>query len=309
MKKSICLLVMLAMSIAAILGGCSGKQQPASQQERLQVYTSIYPMYDFAKKIGGDTMDIVNIVPAGSEPHDWEPSPKDIASITKADVFIYNGTGMEPWVEKLKTTIKGNTPVMVEASAGLPLLEGSNEHEEEDGEELAFDPHVWLNPIHAKAQMQKIRDAFIGVDASRKEYYEEQYNTYAAQCDALDKKYRDTLSRYSNKNMVVAHQAFGYLADAYGLVQVPIEGLNAEAEPSPAKMVEISKFAKENNVKVIFFEELISPKVAEIIAREVGAKTQMLNPLEGLKEEDIKAGKDYFSVMEDNLKALDEALK
>ena len=153
------------------------------------------------------------------------------------------------------------------------------------------------------------RRFYVKADPDNKDYYEENYKTYAAAFDKLDRKYKDTLSALPNKSIVVSHEAFGYLCDAYGLTQMGIEGLSPDSEPDPARMAEIIDYVKENHVRVIFFEELASPKVAETIARETGAGIRVLNPLEGLSDEEIKGGADYFSVMEDNLKQLEAALQ
>ncbi|PKM51211.1 MAG: ABC transporter substrate-binding protein [Firmicutes bacterium HGW-Firmicutes-7] len=313
-------LLFILVLVLVLVTGCGGKatKEGIVQNDKITVYTSFYAMYDFANKIGGDKINLINLVPSGTEPHDWEPTPNDIVKLEKADVFIYNGVGMEHWVEKVLESIDNEQLIAVETTRGLKLLEGGDVHEEEeddedeeeeDHEDLKYDPHVWLNPMLAKQQMAAIKEAFIEADPSNKEFYENNYINYASKLDELFEEFTSTLSKLENKDIIVAHQAYGYLCDAFGLNQVPIEGLNADAEPSPARMVEIIKFAQENDIKVIFFEELVSPKVAETIAKEIGAETAVLSPIEGLIEEDILAGKEYFSVMRDNLEALKQALK
>lgn len=309
---------LISLLVFGMLTGCGSnpkntvekdESQEAAEQ-KLLVCTSFYPMYDFAKKIGGDQIRLVNLVPSGTEPHDWEPSPQDLANLEKADLFIYNGSGMEPWAEKILGALQNDKLTVVEASQGIDLLEGNHAHpEEEVEEENPYDPHVWLSPMKAKAEMKAIKDAFIQADPNNKAMYEANYQTYAAKFDALDQEFKDTLSPLPNKNIVVAHQAFGYLCADYGLKQVAIEGLSADAEPDPARMAEIIDFAKANSVKVIFFEELVSPKVAESIASAIGATTAVLNPLEGLNDQQLQAGSDYLSVMRENLQALKTALQ
>lgn len=306
MKKFITKIMFVVLTMA-VLSGCTAKtsvDKNPTEDKKISVYTSFYVMYDLAKKIGGDKINLTNLVPAGTEPHDWEPTPTDVANIEKSNVLIYNGAGMESWMDKILETINNDKLIAVETSKDLKLLD--NVHEDED---LKYDPHVWLNPMLAKKQMESIKNALVEADPANKDYYETNYNNNAKKFDDLDKEFKDTIDKFQKKDIVVAHQAFGYLCDAYGLKQVAIEGLNAESEPTPAKMAEVTKFAKENNVKYIFFEELISPKVSETIAKEIGAKTEVLNPLEGLEEEDIKAGKEYFSVMRENLEALKKALE
>ncbi len=319
MKKIASLLLSL-MLVISLLGGCTPTPSTPSVNpsensgitEKLSVYASFYPMYDFALKVGGDKIEIANMVPAGTEPHDWEPTASDITNLEKADVFIYNGADMEHWVDKVLESLQNKDLIAAEASQGLTLLEGHHDEEEDENaeeEEEHHDPHVWLSPIKAKREMENIKNAFIQADADNKDYYEANYEKYAAEFDKLDKEFKDTLSVLPNKDIIVAHQAFGYLCADYGLNQIPIEGLSPDSEPDPARMAEIIKFAKEHNVKIIFFEELVSPKVAETIANTIGAKTDMLNPIEGLSDEQLAAGDDYFSAMRQNLQSLKAALQ
>lgn len=310
LMNSIVLVLVLVM-----VSGCGSKveNEEIFENGKITVYTSFYAMHDFANKIGGDKINLINLVPTGMEPHDWEPSPNDIVKLEKADVFIYNGAGMEHWVGKVLESVDSERLVVVETAKGLKLLEGIDDHEEDlkekDDEELKYDPHVWLNPMLAKQQMEAIKEAFVLADPSNKEFYENNYTDYAEELDELFEEFTSTLSAFEHRDIIVAHQAYGYLCDAFDLNQIPIEGLNADAEPSPSRMAEIIEFAKEKDIKVIFFEEMVSPKVAETIAEEIGAQTAVLSPLEGLKEADIAAGKEYFSVMRENLEALKQALR
>lgn len=287
-------IVPAVLALLIFISGC-GKTEKETDNNKIKVSASFYIMYDFAKKIGGDKADVSLMIPAGIEPHDWEPSTSDILSLEKADIFVCNGAGMEPWSQDILLSLQNKTLKTVEASQGIASI-GS-------------DPHVWLDPKCAKAELLNIKNAFAEADPASASYYGENYNIYAAAFDALDKEYRDTLSALPVRDIVVAHQAFSYLCSAYGLNQVAIEGISAEAEPTPARMAEIVTFVKENGIKVIFFEELISPKVAEAIARETGARTAVLNPIEGLSSEAVAAGEDYFSVMRKNLAELKAALE
>ncbi len=298
--KALCVLVVLSL---AVLAGCGAKTETGpAEGKKISVYTSFYAMYDLTNKVGGDKIQLTNLVPGGTEPHDWEPTPNDIANLEKADVLVYNGAGMEHWLDKILGSLKNKKLIAVDTSKELKLMENTDEDED-----LQYDPHVWLNPMNAKKQMEVIKNALVSADPGNKDSYEKNYSENAKKFDDLDKEFKDATSKFTQKNIVVAHQAFGYICEAYGLKQVAIEGLSADAEPSPARMAEITKFVKDNNVKYIFYEELISPKVAETIAKETGAETAVLNPIEGLEEEDIKAGKEYFSVMRENLEALKKA--
>ena len=298
----------------SLLTGCGTQPaDTAAGDGRLRVLTSFYPMYDFACKIGGDCIDVTNMVPSGTEPHDWEPSTNDLKSLEKADVFIYNGADMEPWADDLLVS-RSDTLHVVEASENVELRttdgehEHAHEHEGADHHHGDFDPHVWLDPENAKIEMEAIRDALCAADPENSTVFQSNYEKYAAELDVLDAEFREKLAPLPNRTIVVAHEAFGYLCDAYGLTQVGIEGLSPDSEPDPGRMAEVIDFVRDHSISTIFFEELVSPKVAEAIASETGAQAKMLSPLEGLSDEQTAAGADYFSVMHDNLAALMEAL-
>ena len=340
MKKRFYMVSALAATAALSLGTAvyaADNDTSDSSDQKLKVMASFYPMYDFAVKVGGDKVEVTNMVPAGTEPHDWEPAATDIKDLEDADVFIYNGAGMEHWTEDVLDSLENKDLKVVEASKGLELLEGKEEEDEEDSSEtsdtseadsseadtseadtsetdtsnedkIVYDPHVWLSPLNAKTEMENIKDALVEADPDNKDYYEANFETYAEKFDQLDADYKEGLADTKSKDLITSHEAFGYLCKEYGLNQVGIEGLSADSEPDAARMDEIIKFAKENNVKTIFFEELVSPKVSETIASEIGADTAVLNPLEGLSDEELANGEDYFSVMESNLNTLEDAL-
>lgn len=261
----------------SLLTGCGTQPaDTAAGDGRLRVLTSFYPMYDFACKIGGDCIDVTNMVPSGTEPHDWEPSTNDLKNLEKADVFIYNGADMEPWADDLLVS-RSDTLRVVEASENVELRttdgehEHAHEHEDADHHHGDFDPHVWLDPENAKIEMEAIRDALCAADPENSTVFQSNYEKYAAELDALDAEFREKLAPLPNRTIVVAHEAFGYLCDAYGLTQVGIEGLSPDSEPDPGRMAEVIDFVREHSISTIFFEELVSPKVAEAIASETGA--------------------------------------
>nr|WP_319487316.1 metal ABC transporter substrate-binding protein [uncultured Caproiciproducens sp.] len=324
MKKLVSVILVCIMALGVFTACKSGSEQTQAKTEssanqsssesaiqttggkKLKVYTSFYAMYDFTKKVGGDKIDVTNLVPAGTEPHDWEPATTDVVNLEKADILVYNGASMESWVEKVLGSLQNKNLTAVEASKGLDLMAG---HAEEGEETTKYDPHVWLSPENAKKEMENIKNALVQADAANKNTYESNYEKYAAQFDELDQEYKTAATSFTSKDIIVAHQAFGYLCKAYGLNQIAIEGLTADSEPDPARMSEIIKFAKEHKVKTIFFEDLVSPKVAETIAKAVGAKTATFNPLEGLTDEEQSKGLEYVSVMKQNLQTLKDALK
>lgn len=313
-NKILSLCIGIFMLVA--LNGCSKEsiQDNKSKEDKIIVYSSFYPMYDFTKNIGKDKIELKTIVPSGVEAHDWEPSAKLITQMKDADVIVYNGLEIEPWVDKLVSAIDNDKLVVVEASKGVNLLKGDEHTEEREvkGKEHPhgeYDPHVWLDPINAIKQSENIKDALIKVDGKNKDFYESNYKEFSNKLKALDNKYKNGLTNLKTNEIVVAHSAFGYLTNRYGLKQIAVSGLSPQEEPSVTKMAEITKIAKEHQLKYIFFETLTNPKLAQVLAKEVGAKTAVLNPIEGLTKEDIKSERDYISIMEENLDTLKRALK
>ncbi|KLU55025.1 hypothetical protein EL84_23310 [Paenibacillus sp. VT-400] len=365
----------LLFSLTLIVAGCgqksasdantasTGTSVPVeTETAKLNVQVSFYPMYEFTKNVAGDLADVHTLVPAGTEPHDWEPTPQDIASIEEADVLVYNGAGMESWIDQVTGSLSNASLIQVEASKGINLLEGG-EHEHHHGESEAtehdhdhdhaneatteahdhdhadeataeehdhdhdaeaeaeaeaeaghdhdhggLDPHVWLSPALAVKEVRNIEAGLAQAAPEHAEQFKQNADAYIAQLESLDQDFKAAVTDSKRKDFITQHAAFGYLAKEYGLQQVPIAGLSPEQEPSAAQMASVIDFAKEHQVKMIFFETLVSSKVSETIASEVGAKTAVLNPIEGLTEEEIAAGMDYISVMRQNLEALKLAL-
>lgn len=288
----------LLLSCCALFAS-GGREQ--NDSGKLSVVASFYPMYDFASKIGGDLVEVYNLVPSGTEPHDWEPSTRDIVRLENADVLIYSGAGMEHWVSDVLSSLQNKELTVCEASDGVELISIDSHG--------SVDPHVWLDPENAIIELTNIAKAFSAADPENSAYYEAQLEKWAGEFKALDEEFKERLSAVSRRDFVVSHEAFGYLASAYDLEQVGIEGIEPDSEPDPARMAAIEDYVKNNNVKVIFSEELVSEKVASSIARATGAELLTINPLEGISEEELSAGADYLSVMRDNLDSLVYALE
>lgn len=304
-----------AFVLSSVIVGCSKQEEPQSsekQEKSLKVVTTFYPMYDFTKNVVGSNGKVDVLVPTGTEPHDFEPSPKDMAKIEDADVFVYNSDAMETWVPKVLKSLDNKKIKVVEASKGISLMEGTaeeegDEHTDEEHEH-SVDPHVWLSPVLAQKEVANIKQAVIEADQTHKQDYEKNADQYIAKLNELDNLFRTTLDKAKRKDFVTQHAAFGYLAKEYGLTQVPIAGLSPDQEPSPARLAELQKYVKDNNIKVIYFEEVASPKVAKALADETGAKTVVLSPIEGITKEEQAKGQDYISYMRKNLDALKQSL-
>lgn len=286
-------------------GQAQQEENAGSAEGKLRVMASFYTMADFAEKIGGDRADITCMVPAGTEPHDWEPSTTDITGLERADVFIYNGAGMEHWAEDVTESLENKELLVVEASQGVKLhAEEEHDHEGHSHSHGGYDPHVWLDPHNAKLEMENIKNAFVQADPDNGAYYEANYDKWSKAAEELDRKYREALANFAGRQIVTAHEAYGYLCSAYGLEQVGIDGLSPDQEPNPKRMADIIDFVRENQIRAVFFEELSGSKTAETVAAETGIRLLALSPLEGLSGEELEAGEDYFSVMEKNLEQL-----
>lgn len=302
---------LMALLLPGVLGACSAGGIGGSDNGKPTAVTSFYPLYFFTAAIAGDRMEVRNLVPAGAEPHDWEPRPKDTAAIKNAQVFVYNGAGFEGWVDGVLDAARSKQRVDVEVTNGLQLLD-TPEHDEHEGEsgheeETEHDPHVWLDPVLAKQIAATIAAGLIQADPDGRSVYERNLATLQDRLDTLHKTFESGLANCERREIFTSHAAFEYLAKRYGLEQIAVQGLAPDAEPTPARIAEVSRDAKARGVTHIFFETLVSPRVAETIAREVGAWTLVLDPLEGLQEDEGKK-EDYFTVMEGNLANLRTAL-
>ncbi len=240
------LLVALSLVMILMAAGCSGEAQEDSGGG-LMVYASVYPLADFAEKIGGKHVNVILLVPPGVEPHDFEPTPRDLARLSRADVFIYNGIGFEAWIKKAREILDSERTVTVDASASLkPLYSGSGKGRQE------ADPHVWLDPVRAKKMAEAIRDALIKADPDHAADYRTNFDRLSRRFDELDRTFREIAENAEKREFVVSHSAFGYLADRYGLRQIAISGLSPSDEPGPKELKAVIEAAKRHRVKVIF---------------------------------------------------------
>ena len=245
---------------------------------------SFYPLAYAAEEVGDGRVDVSNLTPAGAEPHDLELSPQDVAAIREADLVLLLGRGFQP---QLEDAAGGGQKV-------LRLLDTPGLGLHPDG-----DPHVWLDPLRYAKIVERIGQALHGPAAAAR---------MQARLRGLDREYRTGLAHCERREIVTSHEAFGYLAERYGLEQVAITGLSPEVEPEPAKLQKVVELVQKRGVTTIYFETLVSPRIAETVARETGANTAVLNPIEGLTEDEISQGENYFSLMRTNLSTLREGL-
>ncbi|WP_188887529.1 metal ABC transporter substrate-binding protein [Paenibacillus radicis (ex Gao et al. 2016)] len=312
---------MLLAAFTLVIAACGSGSGGKIVEGKTNVVTTFYPLYYLASEIGGDKVNAVNLVPAGVEPHDWSPKSQDLDLASKAQLFLYNGAGLEGWTDNfLKGLSKKSKLVTAEMSKGISLIKGNpeEEHEGEEGEEhddhghshdLDVDPHTWVSPKSIMLMAENVKNSLVEVDPANKASYEDNYAALHAKLEALDQKFQAELSKTVKKDIVTSHQAFGYLARDYGLRQTAVMGLSPDAEPRAQDLLQIAKFVKENDIRYIFFEELVSPTLANTLASEAKVDTLVLNPIEGLTPEQEKRGDDYITLMEANLQNLIKALQ
>ncbi|WP_083684430.1 metal ABC transporter solute-binding protein, Zn/Mn family [Paenibacillus amylolyticus] len=315
-----------------VLSACGQDSSNSAKivEGKVNVVTTFYPVYAFTTAIGGEDANVINLLPTGVEPHDWTPKSQDIVNTSKAQLFLYNGAGLEGWVPNFLKSLNSDTQVKsVAVSEGVKLLtaEGDDghghgeEHEDEHAdehtdeatsEEVAdhhIDPHTWVSPKSAMIMAENIKNSLVEADPDHKAGYEQRYEELRTKLETLDQRFTDELANVPNNEIVVSHQAFGYLARDYGLTQHAIMGLSPDAEPTGQDIVKLAKLVKDEGIKYIFFEELVSDKLAKTLASEAGVETMVLNPVEGLTKEQATNGDDYFTLMEKNLQNLLIALK
>lgn len=267
--------------------------QSDKNNDELTIVATFYPPAEFASQITKDKFKVINITSGGVEPHDFEPSPQDIVKIQNADLLIINGNDFDHWAEEL-----------VEENKEINSINLS----EYITSELGDDPHFWLDPVHAIVLVKAISEQIIEIDPEKEEFYIENTNKYIGELNKLDQDFRFGLENCSQRKIVVSHDAFEYLGDRYNIELINISGITPEEEPSAMKLAEISDKVKEYNIKYIFYETLVSPNLANTIAQETGADTLVLDPIEGLSNEDVLAGENYLTIMRNNLNNLKLAM-
>lgn len=309
--------VWMMLLIIFLLGGCTNNvdnekaEMVASSKDKIVIYTTLYPLVDFAKKIAGEQAMVENIVPPGVESHDFEPTAKDMMKLNQADLLLYNGAGFEGWVEKSVKALNNKDLHVIETSKNIELLSPVEDHEGEHGHDDHgdFDPHIWLDPNRAKLQAAMIKNALVQLDPEHKSVYENNFNLLSQQFDELDTLLKDLAAHAVQKEIVVSHAAFGYLTGTYGFHQLPIAGLTPSDEPTQQELQHIIEEAKAHQVRYILFETMVSGKIAETVKNEIGAQALTLSTLENLTTEEIDQGEDYFSVMKKNIETLKIALE
>lgn len=296
MKKIYLTLAVLALIGIVILFFRTIPPAPSSSPKRLTIVSTIYPFADLAQKIVKDRADVTTIVPGGVEPHEYEPTSQSIVAIKNSSIFIYNGLPvMEPWIAKVLPLIPEVTSINASSLVAV----------------IPNDPHFWLDPENDKKIAEKIKDVLIQKDPENAAFYSQNTDALKAQFTDIDQMYQAQLStsNCSLRDVVVAHDAYGYMANKYRFTTHPIAGLSPDTEPDAQTIAQLVNLVRQKNIPYILFEELATPKISETIAKETNVKTLMLSPIEGLTEDKIKAGEDVISTMKHNLTTLKLAMQ
>lgn len=342
-KKNI--FMILALSLAVTACGNEAKDnmtntevkeeesQEANQKEETKtIYASFYPIYNLTKQIAGDKFDVVAFNSLTTESHDFEPSAKEIAELSKSSLIFINGAGMEDWKDSVEESVDTE---MVDTSAGLDLIkadddddhdhdhedadhdheDADHDHEDEEGEHEhhhhhhgEFDPHTWLSPKNAKDQAKVIADKLSEIDPANKDYYEANYEKIAAELDSIIEEYTDKFAEAQNKKFIVPHEAFGYVARDFGLEQIPLASLTSTADPDAKVMKEVTDLAKLEQIKTVFFEKGGSDKSAKTIAEEISAETAPLSTMEFASQEELDQEVTLQEIIKENLENIYKSL-
>jgi len=321
MKK---LFSMIALTVIVLLvTACSNTESTESKnndQTKINIYTTVYPLTYFAERIGGDYVNVSSIYPKGSNEHTFEPTQQDMMSLADSDLFFYIGLGLEGFVEKAETTLANENVQFVATSDRisedqLHISTGhshdeakEHEAEEEDHAHGNLDPHVWLSPVLSQELALSIKDALVNKMPEQEALFTENYETLIGDLQTLDADFKQLVAESSTKTFFISHSSFGYIAGQYGLIQVPIAGLNSQSEPSQKELIEIVDLAENLDAKYILFEQNVSSNLSSVIQNEIGAKSLTLHNLSVLTEQDVANNEDYFTLMQKNMETFKEAL-
>ncbi|WP_458412418.1 metal ABC transporter solute-binding protein, Zn/Mn family [Schinkia sp. CFF1] len=329
MRRKSIITVLLFFIMSTVLFGCGSNQDQVKTDQgnekgnqTLKIYTTLFPIEDFTKKIGGSYVDVVSIIPPGTNAHTYEPTTKTMINIAKGDAFIYSSEVMEPYALKIADALKNEQVKIIEATNGIQMLNASEEadghHDVAQGTTAEkkdehghgdIDPHVWMDPILSVSLAKNIKDSLVELKPEAADEFEANFNKLRLELEELDGSFADLTKGKTEPKILVSHAGFGYWEKRYGIKQISITGLSSTNEPSQQQLQNIIDVAKANKIKYIIFEQNITPKIAEIIKNEIGAKVLHIHNLSVLTDDDIKNNEDYFSLMNKNIETLKIALQ
>jgi zinc transport system substrate-binding protein len=301
--------IVAIVAIAAIVGGVialtqsQGADRKTNDTGKIKITTTLFPLYDMAKNIGGDKAAVSLLMPPGVEPHAFEPKPSDIIKINQADIFIYTGSLMEPWAADIIRGVINKKLIVVDASKGTRMIPAV--FSDKDAPKGVLDPHIWLDFANARIMVENITKALEAKDPADKALFQQRADAYNKRLSELDAAFRRTLSTCKHQEIVYAgHYAFGYLAKRYGLTYLAAQGVAPDAEPTAKDLIRLVEQIKKNNIHYVFYEELTSPRIAETIARETDAKLLLLNAAHNLTRDQFESGVSFCDILKADLENL-----
>ncbi len=306
--------ILLIILSTVLFSACQKKETPPTtgSAKKLIVVTTLFPLYDFARTIGGDKADVSLIIPPGVEAHSFEPKPEDAVRVSKSDLFVFTNEYMEPWAVKFVRGVNSGNVTLVDSSKGARFLKSavSGQEKEEHGGHSnkghdhaeGKDPHVWLDFDNARIMVDNIAAAMVARDPANKDYFIANADKVKSALKKLDDEFKAGLSSCSQRVILHGgHYTFGYLANRYGLHYESASAVNADAEPTPAKLIALVKQVRAMNLKYVFSEELLSPRVSEMIAKKAGVSVLMLHGAHNIGREDYDQKATFISLMNRNL--------
>lgn len=315
MKRLSTVYVFLSCILLLLTASCQKKDEKLPEAKKLAVVTTLFPLYDFAKNIGGEYADVSLLMPPGVEPHGFEPRPEDIIRINRADIFIYTGKYMEPWADKILKGTDNESLAVVDSSKGVILIKEADDNNHSYGHKrdhaYNMDPHIWLDFENAQKMVDNILEGFIMADAVNESVYTKNAEDYKSMLAELDNKFQEGLASCKTRYFIHGgHYAFGYMAKRYGLNYISAyQGFSPDAEPSARRVVELVRKMKKYDTAYVFYEELISPRLAEVIAKETGAVLLQLHATHNITKEEWDRGVTFIGLMEQTLVNLKTGLQ
>lgn len=301
--KILCVLIILIPLVCSL----ESMADYHMESDTIQIITTILPLTEFASQICGSQGEVFQLIPSGAEAHTWQPRPSDIIRLSKADIFVFIGPSMEPWIQDVLRSV--NNPGLKVVEAGKGLLEPAEEEHSEEHDHEGIDPHIWLDFSKDQVIVDRISEALSQVAPDSSGEFTANAEACKQQLLVLDQQYAETLRQCSQRTFIFGgHAAFGHLAERYNLNQIALYGLSPDAQPTPRQLKEVIDLARKHEIQAIFFEELVSDDLARVIAKEVGVKTLVLNPGANMTREQKKMKLTFFDIMRKNLENLKNGL-
>lgn len=310
---------LILLILVVIMAGCQKPPSSTDNQalKKLSIVTTLFPLYDFARTICGDKANVTLLLPPGVEAHSFEPKPTDLLAISKADIFVYTNPTMEPWATKVLKSVANPSLIVIDASLGtdtlLPEHDLSEEHghgDEKHHQEGPIDPHIWLDLQNTQKIIDTLGSAIAAKDSANASFYNNNATAYKAELAKLDDEFKSGLKSCRTRTFIHGgHYAFGYLAHRYGLTYRSAQAINPDAEPTPGTISELIKLLKSNHLKYVYAEELVSPKVSEMLSREAGVNILTLHGAHNISKNDLASGVTFIGLMGKNLANLRTGLE